>query len=188
MSTTVDSLQHRSDTFGFQRECISRATPIQAPTDCLLTPNPIFGGWIQAALPSSALDPVFFAPKCMSASPRASCFQMSLAACFHHSTQTLDPNTCSETSSSIDLIHLSTFVGDNICRFNSLLPPLLFFTGWPQVDSGRTSQKIWNRSDQGECVCTGACLWATLGLFYWLLLSATLIRGNCCVIWLLIIQ
>lgn len=61
----------------------------------------------------------------MAASPRASCFQMSLAACLHHST--LDPNTCSEAFSSIHIIHFSTFVGDNICRFNSPpLPSLLF--------------------------------------------------------------
>lgn len=49
MSTTVGSLQHKSDTFGCQCECISRATLIRTSSDCLLTANQMFGGWIQAA-------------------------------------------------------------------------------------------------------------------------------------------
>lgn len=62
----------------------------------------------------------------MAANPRASCFQMSLTACLLFSTHTLDLNTYSEAFNSIDLINFSTFVGDNICRFNSPPPSLLF--------------------------------------------------------------
>lgn len=128
--------------------CISRATLIQGPTDCLLTANQIFGGWIQ----------------CFSV-PNACLLALVLAASgwvWRHASIVLlrlwIPTP--EAFNSIHLINFSTFVGDNICRLNSP-PSLLFFTGWPQVNSGRTSQKIWNRSDQGECVCTGVCLWAT---------------------------